>query len=146
MSRYAAPVFAVLAAIAAGPALGAGEFRGPVAAQVERVIDGDTLDVRAEIWIGQSLNIRVRIDGVDTPEIRGHCAEERQRAEAARAYLSRRIGGAEVRLTAIAYDKYGGRVRAAVSDASGDVATALIAKGFARPYHGERRRSWCAGS
>jgi endonuclease YncB( thermonuclease family) len=144
--RFAVLCAAVLAAAGTGPSAGNGVFRGPIAAQVERVVDGDTIDVRAFIWIGQSLSIRVRIDGVDTPELRGHCPEERRRAEAARAYLMSRVAGAEVRLTAIAYDKYGGRIRAAVSDASGDVATALIARGFARPYHGERRRSWCTPS
>ena len=40
---------------------------GPVRAVVERVVDGDTVDVRARIWLGQSLTVRVRIDGVDTP-------------------------------------------------------------------------------
>ena len=35
-------------------------------------------------------------------------------------------------------------VRARVSDAAGDVASALIALGHARPYRGERRLSWCA--
>jgi endonuclease YncB( thermonuclease family) len=136
---------ALTAALAlSGDAWAAEQIRGPVAATVERVVDGDTLDVRALIWLGQSVNVRVRIDGVDAPELGGHCAEEARRAEAARAYLVRRLRGAEVRLTAIAYDKYGGRVRASVSDGAGDVATALIAKGFARPYRGERRLSWCS--
>ena len=49
---------------------------GPVMAQVLRVIDGDTIAVRAQIWIGQSVETRVRIVGVDTPELRGRCALE----------------------------------------------------------------------
>lgn len=134
------------AAAAATPAAARDQLRGPVAAEVERVVDGDTLEVRALIWLGQSLNVRVRIEGVNTPELKGRCPEETRRAQAARAYLVQRLGGAEIRLTSIAYDKYGGRVRAAVSDNAGDVATALIAKGFARPYHGERRLSWCAAT
>ena len=125
----------------------AGEtFRGPVAAQVERVIDGDTIDVRAAIWIDQTLNIRVCIDGVDAPEIHARCAQERQRAEAARQYLVRRIGTGNIQLTSIVYDKYGGRVRASVSDSDGDVGAALITKGLARAYHGEHRQPWCAAA
>jgi endonuclease YncB( thermonuclease family) len=43
----------------------------------------------------------------------------------------------------VVYDKFGGRVRAEISDADGDIARALIAEGLARPYHGERRQPWC---
>lgn len=137
-----ATMFVVVLATAVAPA---GEaFHGPVAAQVQRVVDGDTLEVRAAIWIDQTLDIRVRIDGVDAPELKARCADERRRAEAARDYLSRRLGTARVQLTSIAYDKYGGRVRASVSDGKGDVGQALIAQGLARPYHGERRQPWCS--
>jgi micrococcal nuclease len=121
----------------------AASFDGPVSAHVERVVDGDTIEVKADIWLQQSLTIRVRIDGVDAPEMEARCDEERVRAEAARDYLERRIGGADVRLTRVVYDKYGGRVRAAVSDAHGDIAEALLAHRLARPYHGGKRQPWC---
>jgi endonuclease YncB( thermonuclease family) len=136
----------VLALLLAAPANATDRLAGPVSAEVERVIDGDTLEVRAAIWLGQWVSVRVRIDGVDAPEMRGRCPEETRRAAAARDYLARRLMGNAVRLTAIAYDKYGGRVRAAVSDAGGDIAAALIAKGHARAYHGERRASWCTSA
>jgi endonuclease YncB( thermonuclease family) len=87
--------------------------------------------------------VRVRIDGVDTPELKAACAQERRLAEDARTYLQRRLEGADVKLSRVAYDKYGGRVRADVADDRGDIARALLAAGLARPYHGERRRSWC---
>jgi len=117
---------------------------GPVSALVERVVDGDTIEVKARIWLGQSLTIRVRIDGVDAPELEARCGEERRMALAARDYLARRILGAEVTLSRVVYDKYGGRVRAAVADSQGDIAKALLAEGLARPYGGERRQPWCA--
>src|SRR6266581_146574 len=116
---------------------------GPVAAMVARVIDGDTIEVRAAIWLGQTLVVRVRIDGVDAPELEARCAEERKLALAARDFLVRRLQGVPVKLTHVVYDKYGGRVRADVADAAGDIAQALLAAGLARPYHGERRESWC---
>jgi endonuclease YncB( thermonuclease family) len=127
-----------------GPRLVAAEaLAGPVAAKVERVVDGDTIDVRADIWLGQTLLVRVRIDGVDAPELEARCPEERKLALAAREFLARRLGDAPVKLTRIVYDKYGGRVRADVADSKGDVGEALLAAGLARPYHGERRASWC---
>ena len=51
--------------------------------------------------------------------------------------------GAEVRLSRIVYDKYGGRVRASVADARGDIGQAMLAAGLARAYHGEKRLAWC---
>jgi endonuclease YncB( thermonuclease family) len=66
---------------------------GPVSAKVVRVVDGDTIDVRAAIWIGQGLFIRIRIDGIDAPELKARCAEERRLAEKARDYLARRLSG-----------------------------------------------------
>src|SRR5262245_6791871 len=116
---------------------------GPVTATVERVVDGDTIDVIAHIWLGQTLAVRVRIDGVDAPEMKAHCAEERRMAVAARDYLDRRLSGLDVTLTSVVYDKYGGRVRASISDGRGDIAHALISTGLARVYRGERRLSLC---
>jgi len=127
-------------------ALAADSFEGPVVAHVERVVDGDTIEVRAEIWLAQSLIVRVRIDGVDAPEMKARCPLERARAEAARDYLERRIGNADVRLTDVVYDKYGGRVRAAVADERGDIGEALLRTGLARAYHGGHRDGWCGGA
>jgi endonuclease YncB( thermonuclease family) len=130
----------------AGPAferLAAEALAGPVSAIVERIVDGDTIDVRARIWLGQTLTVRVRIDGVDTPEMRSSCAEERRLAIAARDYLSRRLLDKEVTLLGVVYDKFGGRVRAELIDAEGSIAEALLKAGLARRYHGEARAPWC---
>jgi len=113
---------------------------GPVSAVVERVIDGDTLDVRARIWLGQTLTVRVRIEGIDAPEARSACADERRLAAAARDFLARRLLNKEIALMHVVYDKFGGRVRADISDSQGSVAQALLAAGLARPYRGERRQ------
>ena len=110
------------------------------------MVDGDTIEVRASIWLGQTLLVRVRIDGVDAPELEARCSEERRMALAARDYLTQRLSGQQVKLTSVVYDKYGGRVRAHVADGMGDLGNALLTAGLARPYHGERRQSWCAAT
>ena len=46
---------------------------GPVAAIVERVVDGDTLAVRARVWLGQDIHVLVRIRGIDAPELKANC-------------------------------------------------------------------------
>ncbi len=124
---------------------GAGDVvPGPVPARVLAVIDGDTIRVRARIWIGQEVETRVRLAGVDTPELRGKCARERELAAAARALVVESIGEGTVTLTDIRYDKFGGRVLARVATASGeDLATLLVGAGVGRAYDGGRRATWC---
>ncbi|MGK2741724.1 thermonuclease family protein [Tepidicaulis sp. LMO-SS28] len=136
----------VALALGGGPARSAETLSGPVPAHVVRVVDGDTLDVRARIWLGQDVAVRVRIAGIDTPELRGKCAEEKARAKAAKLFLIP-VEGREVRLTNIHYGKYAGRVLADVADdARGDLANALIEAGFARAYDGGARSGWCGVS
>jgi micrococcal nuclease len=121
-------------------------LHGPIPAQVMRVIDGDTIEVRARIWLGQEVEIKVRLDGADAPELKGRCAAERQRAQEARAFVERRIGGQPVALSDVRYDKFGARVVARVADASGaNLSDALVARGLAHPYDGKAHRApWCA--
>lgn len=117
---------------------------GPVHAIVERVVDGDTLAVRAQIWLGQEVRVLVRLGGVDTPELRGACQRERELALRAQQF-TRDFAGIRVLLTEIDQDKYGGRVLALVSNAQGaDLAQALIQAGLARAYDGGARSGWCA--
>src|SRR5688572_22493171 len=124
--------------------LAAEALAGPVSAVVERIVDGDTVDVRARIWLGQTLSVRVRIDGVDAPEPRSQCVEERRLAASAHEFLTRRLLKKEVTLIGVVYDKFGGRVRAEISDAEGSIAQALLVAGLARAYRGEAREPWCA--
>jgi micrococcal nuclease len=119
------------------------EMEGPVEAEVLRVVDGDTLTVRAKIWIGQELTTNVRLSGVNAPELSGTCDAERALAEQARRFLTERVEGRAVTLRNIALDKFGGRVVAVVEDGAGDLATALLAARLAVPYDGGRRGSWC---
>ncbi len=118
---------------------------GPVPATVLRVIDGDTLMVRARIWIGQEIEIKVRLSGVDAPELRGKCESERILARQARDLVAASIAGGEVSLHAVQYGKFAGRVLARVETSAGDdLGTALLDSGLGRPYRGKRRQGWCA--
>lgn len=129
----------------AAPGLAAKEIlAGPIQASVVEVIDGDTVIVRARVWLGQDVEVRVRLSGIDAPELRARCPEERRLALAARAYLSDRLVTGPVALTDIHYGKYAGRVIARLVDKDGaDIGQALIENGLARPYRGGRRGKWC---
>lgn len=130
----------------------AGEMlSGPVPAHVVKVQDGDSLKVAARVWLGQSIETNVRLAGVDTPELRGKCPLERERAVQARLFLEQRLntgpGAGQVWLYEVQNGKYAGRVVARVVSASGeDLSQALLAAGLARPYHAGARGGWCQGS
>ncbi len=117
---------------------------GPVPATVTAIADGDTIDVVARIWLGQTVATRVRFAGIDAPELRGGCQRERDLAEAARSFVASRLAAPRVELRDIRFGKYAGRVVARVVTADGeDLSAALLAAGLARPYDGGTRRSWC---
>lgn len=56
--------------------------------KLERVIDGDTVDVTIDLGFNVFLyNQRVRLFGIDTPELRSSVLEERNNAKAAKDRL-----------------------------------------------------------
>lgn len=125
---WAALVFGALAVAAADAAF------SPTATTIS-VIDGDTIDVDGE---------RIRVLGVDAPELRGRCEEERQAARYAWGFLAGLLGQAGNRLTIerAGTDRYG-RTLARLRIDRTDIADILVANGVARPYDGGRRGSWC---
>ncbi|SLN15410.1 thermonuclease family protein [Oceanibacterium hippocampi] len=151
-----AVVFALLASLIGDIPVSAAEtLPGPIPARVLRVVDGDTIEVSVRIWLATQLTTLVRIDGLDTPELRGRCPGERILAKQARDFLRAFADGREVSLTGISYGKYAGRILATVTVIADterssdelavdrDVATVMQAAGFGRPYWGGRRATWC---
>ena len=135
---------AVVALAAFGPAAAGEVLPGPLPARVIAVVDGDTLEVSARIWLGQAVRVRVRLAGIDAPELSGNCAAERRAAGRAKAFLAAAVADGEVRLRQIRYGKYAGRVLARISVAGGrDLGQALLARGLARAYDGGKRPAWC---
>ena len=113
-------------------------------AEVLRVIDGDTFVARVHVWPGMDITTRIRLRGIDAPELHARCEEERVKALAARDGLARILGEGAVGIARVGQDKYGGRVDADASTAATpDVSAALLARGLARRYDGGRRASWC---
>jgi endonuclease YncB( thermonuclease family) len=156
LTRISAGLLAILgAALASGSAATGTEasertrlnrLDGPVAAEVLRVIDGDTIEVRAHIWLGQEVTTLVRLGGIDAPELKGKCESERAAARRAKARIEEKLRGREVTLRDIRFEKYAGRVMSKVETEKGeDLGTALTREGYVRSYHGAKRAGWCAG-
>jgi endonuclease YncB( thermonuclease family) len=125
------------------PALPA-PLRSGYAAEVLRVIDGDTFEARVRIWPGTDVTTKIRLRGIDAAELHARCDDERSKALAARDELTRILSEGGVGVSGVGLDKYGGRVDADVSTArTPNVSAAMRGGGFARAYSGGRRESWC---
>ncbi len=118
---------------------------GPVyAADVVRVIDGDTFVARVRIRQGLYVNAHVRLRDIDAAELHARCARELAKAIAARAALQRILAEGSVTISRVGRDKYPERIDASVATRrTADVSAAMLKGGYARAYDGGRRGSWC---
>jgi endonuclease YncB( thermonuclease family) len=150
-TRSIVPLLAALAFALAGTAhaterAALNRLPGPVPAEVLRVVDGDTIEVRAHIWLGQEVTTLVRLGGIDAPELKGKCERERAAARRAKARIEQKLGGRDVVLHDIRFEKYAGRVMSRVETDSGEDLGALLAReGLVRAYKGNKRAGWCTG-
>ena len=106
--------------------------------RVTHVHDGDTVTLRCD---GRAET--ARLIGLDTPELDGACAHERDAAQAARAALAARVRAAtEVRVAFEGHDRYGRALVRLWLDGT-EAAEAMLAAGHGRSYDGGRRAGWC---
>ena len=90
--------------------------------------------------IGRDMPIRLR--GVNTPEIRGKCEEEKALAIKARDFVRDLLANAEsIILQNIGRDDFF-RILADVSVDGVDLSRTLIQNKLARPYDGGKKESW----
>ena len=96
-----------------------------VTAQVFSVYDRNTFTVEDEVWPGITWKGRVRVAGVNAPEIRGQCEKEKTLAIVARDFVWERIWEA-VNLVNVKEGKYGGLVMASVLLSGGEDLTEAL--------------------
>ncbi len=128
------------------PAAMAGKTYGDVVVdRVGTVIDGDSFKVDIDEWpaiLGKG--VTVRINGIDTPELRGKCPYEKQLAREAKQFsVSVLRAGSRVELRNIRRGKYF-RVIADVFVDGVDLGRVLLKKKLAKSFQGRRSR-WCNG-
>jgi endonuclease YncB( thermonuclease family) len=118
--------------------------RALIPVEIIRVIDGDTVEVRAHVWLDQMIMTRVRLRSIDAPELRAGCPEEARKAAAARDALVTLLDSGKIYLTGLGRDKYGGRVLGDLLTAEGhSISARMLTTGHARPYAGGKRQGWC---
>jgi micrococcal nuclease len=105
--------------------------------KVIKVYDGDTITIAAKLPHDSSPVYRfpVRLLGIDTPEIKGANAHEKELAKKARDALSSRILGKIVYLEDISTEKYG-RLLATVFYENTNMNNWMLDQKHAVPYDG----------
>ena len=115
-----------------------------VVSNVISVYDGDTFRVNIDSLppiVGK--NIAIRLNGVDTPEIKGKCQYEKDLALEARDFVRNELANAkEIKLTKIERGKYF-RVVARVLIDGVSLEQELLDQGLAYKYNGGKKSSWC---
>ena len=115
--------------------------------KITRVIDGDTVAFAAS-FLPKPLKreMSVRVYGVDTPE-KGHrakCDAENKKGLEATEFTKKLLANAKrTQVVIIDWDKYGGRVLGDVIVDGISLRSLLISSGYARPYFGDAKQSWC---
>lgn len=108
------------------------------------VIDGDT--IRGDIVnlpdvFGKAISIR--LDGVDTPELKGSCVAEIQKALKAREFTTKFLfGTTKLEIVNPKRDKYF-RLVASIQVNGVDLGSELLKNGLAKPYFGLTKQPWC---
>lgn len=115
---------------------------------VTRVIDGDTVEFRAD-FLPKPLKpvLSLRVLGVDTPEkgSTAKCPEEKALGIKASNFTKELLARRKTTQIVIKeWDKYGGRVLGDVIFDGKSLRQLLLDNGYARPYDGGKKSSWCA--
>ncbi len=110
---------------------------------VIKVYDGDTITLAAKLPYAESplYKFSVRLNGIDTPEIKTKNAEEKQKALECKTELSRLCLNKQVQLQNVSTEKYG-RILADVYCDGVHLNQHMIEGGFAVAYDGGHKKSF----
>lgn len=133
--------------------------------ELVKVLDGDTLHIRVEVWPSVIIDTKLRVMGIDTPESRTKCQAEKVLAAKAKVftqemtangfsigfgengkYAGRTLGTVHIPIKVIPA-KYTSQksvreyVEKGLEPSLGD---ALIEAGLAVPYFGGKKKDWAA--
>ncbi|WP_026301149.1 thermonuclease family protein [Colwellia piezophila] len=112
--------------------------------EVTSIYDGDTFRANLKGYpaiIGEHMSIR--INGIDTPELRGKCDKEKQLARKAKQFTVEHLRAAKnITLNNIKRGKYF-RLIADVYVDGVSLGELLLKQGHAIRYDGETKKNWC---
>jgi len=114
---------------------------------IKYIYDGDTITIKClKEFKCENDSLKIRIMGVDTPEIKAECRSEIILARKAKQYTVNFVRmTSDIVLTydkSNKYDRYG-RLLAYISVDGQDLSESLINNNLGRRYNGGKRLSWC---
>tara|TARA_R100000234_G_scaffold119801_1_gene103827 strand:- start:146 stop:499 length:354 start_codon:yes stop_codon:yes gene_type:complete len=111
--------------------------------EVDRVIDGDTIDANIDLGFDVSVKKRIRFMGINTPESRTRDAEEKVRGLAAKKRVEELLEDAEtITVKSHGLGKFGrclGELTITQAGEDVNLNKLLIKEGHAVEYHGGKR-------
>ena len=107
--------------------------------------DGDTCYGILENVPEKLKFVRIRIRGIDTPEIKGKCDNEKALAIEAKNFINKLISESHsIKLRNLEWGKYGGRIVADLYIDNTDYLVYLKGKSFYTLYSGGKKtKNWC---
>ena len=109
-------------------------------AELERVVDGDTVDVTLDLGFDVKLHKqRVRLHGIDTPESRTRNLAEKKLGLAAKERLKELCVG-RVKVKSLGKGKYGRVLGIPYTEDGKDICQLLIDEGHAVEYYGGKKK------
>jgi len=109
---------------------------------ITSVYDGDTYTGVWKLGKGGHIRQKIRLSGVDTPELRSKNPEEKRAAKVVRDYMKKLIENKIVDIKIKESCKYGERWIAEVNYEGSDISNLLVNKGYAIHYDGKKKREW----
>ena len=103
--------------------------------EVLRVVDGDTVDVLLDLSFGVFRKVRIRANGIDTPESRTRNKAEKKLGLAAKERLKELCVG-NFKIKSLGKGKYGRILGIPYTEDGKDICQMLIDEGHAVEYHG----------
>jgi len=105
--------------------------------KVEKVVDGDTVDVIFDVGFSMFCKQRVRLNGIDTPESISKDQREKTMGLVAKTFVKRWIGAQKtLKAKTTKDDKYGRILADIYGDNDVCLNEALVIKGYAWKYDG----------
>tara|TARA_Y100001972_G_scaffold90400_1_gene110683 strand:- start:1197 stop:1568 length:372 start_codon:yes stop_codon:yes gene_type:complete len=106
---------------------------------LDRVIDGDTIDVHLDLGFNVILEKqRVRLHGIDTPESRTRDLAEKKLGLAAKARLIE-LCGTKLKIESLGRGKYGRILGIPYTESDENICELLIKEGHAVEYFGGKK-------
>ena len=108
-------------------------------ATIFKIYDGDTMRIALDDFNGKPTSFKVRVRGIDTPEIRTKSVKEKELALKAKEEVVSHFNLKKCKITCGDWDKYG-RLLVDIENKDGlDLATHLIENKLACKYEGKTK-------